>query len=150
MVRNTKEIKLFDETLILSERTAGDVLSFSEFVQNSTEDEKTVGLALYQAALILEAALKINRKEHPRLNKISFLDKILRFLGLNKSYKQFLKETEDVIDFNLKLDAKYILENLTQKEIFELVKEIYLLEGLDIISKENESQKKSPMELGAQ
>lgn len=142
MARNQKEIELFGEKLILSERLASDVLAFSEFVKNNS-DEKTVGLALYQASLIVESGLKVNKKEIPEVPKAtSIWQKIIRWLGLDKAYKEAKKIIAETIAFNLKLLADYILNNLTQKEIFDLVKQVYELEGINI-EKQSLDEKKS-------
>lgn len=142
MGRNQKEIELFGEKFILSERNAFDVLSFSEFAKNNTED-KTIGISLYQAALIIESALKYNKKELPSFNSNIFR-KVLQFFGLDKKYKQFLKQIEEILEYNRKLTSNYILSNLTQVELFQLMKEVYILEGAKFSTEEGtDTEKKS-------
>lgn len=142
MGRNTKEIELFGSKLILSERTAGDVLSFSEFVKNNS-DEKTIGIALYQSSIIVETGLKSNKKEMPKALNFNIWYKILRFFGLDKAYKAFLIEVEKVLEYNSKITAQYLLDKLSQKEIFDLVKQVYELEGAKFDTTENTTEKKN-------
>ena len=141
MGRNTREIELFNEKLILFERTAGDVLSFAEFVNTNT-DNKDIGSILYQSALIVEAGLFNNRKNAPVFRGNILFNKFLKFIGLGKKYKEYLSLVEDVEKFNSKLKATYVLNNLSQKEIFEIVKIVYELEGLKL-EDENTPEKKS-------
>jgi hypothetical protein len=141
MGRNNKEIELFDEKFILSERDAIDVLSFSEFVKNNSNDT-TIGIALYQAALIVESALKYNRKEIPNLPKSNILKKVLRFFELDKEYKKIQDDIEKTLEYNSKILSSYILSKLTQIELFELMKEVYVLEGANFDSTEETIVKK--------
>lgn len=127
MSRKTKEIELFGEKLILSERTAVDVLAFAELSKQL--QNRDLSDAVYQAAVIVEAALKINLKN---LDSKNIFIRIIRFLHLDKKYK-------NAIEFNSKLSSNYIINNLSQVELFEIVKDVYDLEGLKIPSVE-ESQ----------
>lgn len=142
MNRNTEKIDLFGEELQLSERKAQDVLAFSEFAKTSPEGIST---AIYQAALIVEASLRCNIKEIPDEGHISLFRKILRFLWKDRKYKSFNKAVNKILEFNFKLKAVYLLDNLTQKELFGLVRKVYALEGIDLdaIQTEATSEKKN-------
>jgi hypothetical protein len=141
MGRNTKEIELFGEKLILTERSAYDVISFTEFSKKNSNDANP-SIALYQVSLIIETALKYNKKEIPVVPKANFWKIIIRFFGLDNSYKVFLIELEKVLEFNAKLLVNYLLEKLTQKELFDILKEVYLLEGVEL-EKINNREKKN-------
>lgn len=141
MGRNTKEIELFGEKFILSERDAIDVLSFSEFAKNNSND-KTIGLVLYQAAMIVESALKYNKKDIPEIPKDNIFKKILRFFGLDKEYKKLQVEIENILEYNSKIRSGYILSKLTQIQVFDLMKEVYILEGVKFDAAENTTTEK--------
>lgn len=101
---NVKTVKLFtnEKELLISERTAGDVLSFSEF-SGKIEDSNINHI--YRAATMIEDGLKINFK------KLKWYEVIKRLW-----YKRILNK-------------KYLINNLTSQQISELAKEILILEG---------------------
>lgn len=118
----TKQITLFGKELILSERCAADVLNLSETIKvYTTEEKSSVTFYLMVSTTVIEDALKSN---------IS-----------NLRWYNFLKKS------NLPkiLNANYILKNLSQKEIMDLTKEVYELEGTSTTSddKEDTTEKKS-------
>lgn len=103
---NVKTVKLFnnEKEFLISERTAGDVVSFAEF---SEKLENTQTNSLYKAIVIIEAGLKIN------FSKIKFYQLFKRL---------YLKRV---------LNQKYLINNLSALQISELAKEILILEGFN-------------------
>lgn len=144
MNRNNEEVKLFGNTYTLYERSAGDVLSLSEFVSKNTQGN-TLGIAVYQSAIILEASLKLNQKELPKPYKDNFIKKFFRKFKESEKYNAYVKELTEKMEYNSTLKATYLLANLSQKELFDYVKKVYLLEGIDLDRKSNEdpTEKKS-------
>lgn len=121
MERKTKEINLFGKKLLLSERNAIDVLELTEAIKKRNDiDTSDTSFFFYTAATVIQDALKINIE--------------------NLSWYNFRKKSL----FKKILTSKYLLENLSQKEIFEISSYVYELEGLDMTPKtEDNAEKKS-------
>jgi len=103
MELNVKMLKLFSEKeFLISERTAGDVLAFSQFSEG-LEDSGTN--SIYRASVMIEDALKINFKK--------------------LKWYQIIKR----IYFKRVLNKKYLIRNLTASQIAEISKEVLILEG---------------------
>jgi len=113
---NVKTIKLFNEKeFLISERTAGDVLTFSKFSDNLDNSGQN---SIYRAAIMIEDALKINIK--------------------NLKWYQIIK----LIYYKRILDKKYLINNLTSLQVSELTKEILILEGFKFDEKKSSNKKK--------
>ncbi len=101
----TKGIELFGRELLLSERYAFDVFEMIEFSREQDGTDPTV--YMYQSAKVVESALKINIRN---LKPYQFLKRL--------TYKRILS-------------ANNLLKKLSPKEIMELSKEVYKLEGYE-------------------
>jgi hypothetical protein len=144
MNRNSEEVQLFGETYTLYERSAQDVLSLSEFAIK--QNAHTLGTVIYQSAFVLEASLKPNKKEMPELYKDNVFKRFLRKFIANKKYDAYEKELLYRLEYNSKIKSEYLLANLSQKEMFDLAKKVYLLEGIDLDAQsktEEPTEKKS-------
>lgn len=121
MERKTKEINLFGEKLLLSERYVIDIMTTVETFKNKGGMDKKDILLLYAiAATVLQDGLKINYE--------------------NAKWYNFHKKT-----LSKKLTSKKLLENLTQLELGQLSGYVYELEGLTVqkVDGEDEAEKKS-------
>lgn len=104
----TDTIELFNQKMLISERTAQDVLELVEFVQKNQESEKPdMGVHLFAAAQSLSSALKINYVNIPKW----------RFL-------KRLKIKNLVSPVNL-------ITKLAPSELFKFQEKIFELEGTD-------------------
>ena len=144
MQRNSKEIELFGENLKLHERNAKDVLSFFDMVenQNITQDASGFTLSIYNAAVIVSKALHLNLKQVPAPPK---------FYHIRKWFEQrrILKSIEA---FNERLEAKYLINNLSHLQLLSLANSVAVLEGFDTSQngetpKKKAKQSKSPEKL---
>lgn len=117
--RNSKEIELFGEKLILHERNAGEVLGYFSFAETM---EQTIGAIVYKAASAVSKALEFNRKPLPR-----------RFLFWQR---------RKVKQFNHRLTVPYLIKHLSPLQLIELEKEVVFLEGFDISRNGDEVKKK--------
>jgi hypothetical protein len=109
----TKEIELFGEKYLLSERTAFDVMSVTElFPGGKMTNSEAASLFAY----VVSQALKIN------LNNL-------------KWYQVFKKRKINKI-----ISTKYLLKNLSVSQIDELWKQVMELEGVDLKKKIAEAE----------
>jgi len=101
---NVRTIRLFDnkKEFLLSERTAGAVLSFSKF---SDGLEETNLNSIYRASVIVEDGLQINMR--------------------NLKWYQFIQK----FFISREIGKKNLITKLTSKQILELAKEVLILEG---------------------
>jgi len=120
MNKKTKSIELFGEKLLLSERTAGDLIALFNYVKTAKE-QSDFESALFQAIQILHDALKINYEVLPwyKFLKAKRLKKLLSLMN--------------------------IMNNLSQKQIFSLAEEVLELDGLKpIVNSTDDGKKKEP------
>lgn len=113
MELKVKTIDLFNQGLLISERTAGDVISLAEMSIDGSAQS-----SIYQSVIALEQGLKINIKN-------------LKWYQLIKRYK-----------FNRILNKKYILNNLPAATIALLALEVLKLEGLKVGEDKKKVEKK--------
>jgi|GEM_PF-3422031 len=100
----TEKIKLFNLDLILTERTAWDVNKLIQFSQENKE--KDFKYYIIESSIVLSDALKNN--------------------WINLKWYEFIKKRK----LNRLLSKENILQNLPSKQIFELAKKVYEIEGV--------------------
>lgn len=142
MNRNIEKVIIFGNEYILSERSASDVLSLTDFA--SKPENQNISSVVFQYSVIVASALKLNKKELPPAYKDTFIKRLFRKIYKSSKYKNYEKSLMETLDYNSKLKSEYLLENLSQSELLNLVKKIYKLEGVDLdkISKEPSEKKK--------
>jgi hypothetical protein len=119
LTNNTKEIELFGKKLILSERTARDVNKLIAYSKKNTEKEFVD--MLIEAAITIEDGLKNNFSN-------------LRWYNIFKRY-----------GLRKLLSKENLIANLSSSQLFDLSKQVYQLEGVEI-----EDEKKSPIQIPIQ
>lgn len=139
--RNTEKVEIFGNEYDLSERSAYDVLSLTEFA--SKPENQNYSSTLYQYALIVESALKGNKKELPTAYKDNLIKKIIRKIFGSSKYKKFTDDLIFALEYNQKIKYEYLLEHLSQKELYNLVKKVYSLEGIDLDKIKEITEKKN-------
>jgi len=102
--RKQKNIELFGQKFILSERNASDVIILSDFsLTNTGKDLKTL---LYKALEVVETSLKFNYSTLPWYKYL---------------HKRQLKKL---------LSKKHLLNTLTTQQVFSLAQDVFEMEGL--------------------
>src|SRR5574343_575269 len=104
MDRKTKSIELFGVKLLLSERTAGDLIALMKY-DKSNKNDNQIEEALYQAVQDVADGLKINYESVKWDNFRS------------KKYKKLLS-------------TKNLINKLSQQQIFQLAEQVLELDGL--------------------
>ena len=116
MIRKTTDIELFGLKLVMSERSAGDVIALSKFANEN--DEQTIENIIYKSLQIIDAALICNYKHLPW-------------------YMYFKKRKLQSL-----FSPKHLINNLSNAEIFDLAEQVLILEGLVPQKKEDTGKKK--------
>lgn len=100
-------MKIRGKDIILSERSAKDVLDLADFYKKNPPDNEFGNLIIIAA--VIEASLRATR------NKLSWYD-----------FKRFRYK---------KYKIKFLLKYLSQAELTELYQDVFLLEGFDLKKK---------------
>lgn len=120
--RNSKNISLFGERVLLSERDSYDVMMLVNFsMKNKMQVSPEV--FIYQCAKVTESGLKYSYKNLP--------------------WYRFIQK----IKLRRKLRVKYLLKHLAQTELIKLSNQVYELEGIKIPSEDDLKKKVNPKEV---
>lgn len=127
-----EEVRLFGETLWISERNASDVLTWVEL--SGQIDPNSLVDTITMAAACIEMALASNIKEPPERPPF------WRFYKLRAYYA----ERRAVLAFNEKLTMAFIQDNMPTSDIFELSNKVLKMEGFDMPEDGQADSKKKP------
>jgi len=106
-MRNTKPISLFGENVLLTERSAYDVILMNNFANKNKDNH--IGKSLFELAKVVESALRYN-------------------IEILKWY-QFIKRFR----YKRKFNQNYLLKHLgNSTELPDLAKQVMKLEGIDV------------------
>ncbi len=113
------EVEIGRDKLILSERTARDVLDLSEYHEKHKSNTPTYNLVVM--ATVIESSLRATMRN---LSWYRFFEK--------HKYKKY--------------KTKYLLEKLPQSKLLDLYQKIFELEGIDIKKKVMEVQSQESLQ----
>lgn len=134
----TKKINIDGKEITLFERTIGESEDLENFMKTTSFANTGINTNIYYAISLLRSALKSNIPAKPIKPKwYHFLKK--------RRWKELIKPINELEDF---ISYKNLREKLSINDLDELVKEVYLLEGIDVKKKvdqeaESESEEKS-------
>lgn len=106
-MRNTKPISLFGENVLLSERSAYDVILMHDFANKNKDNH--IGKSLFELAKVVESGLRYN-------------------FEIMKWYQIFKR-----LRYKRKFNQGYLLKHLGNSfELPDLAKQVMKLEGVDV------------------
>jgi len=106
-MRNTKPISLFGENVLLTERSAYDVILMNNFANKNKDNH--IGKSLFELSKVVESGLSYNFE-------------ILKWYQIIKRFR-----------YKRKFNQNYILKHLgNSTELPDLAKQVMKLEGIDI------------------